>query len=570
MLNMYEITGQISMGKTIFDIPLRVVYYARVSSKKDAQMNSLDNQEQFFKDYIEKCPNWTLVDSYIDSGIRGESIEKRAEFLRMIKESKEDKFDFILTKEISRFARNTLDSLKYTRELFRNNVGVYFITDNICTVSGEGEMRLAIMSSIYQDEARKLSSRIKFGDKESMKKGVVFGNSRMYGYDKCNGKLVINEAEAEMVRKIYNWYANENLSTSKIEKRLYEEGYRSRTGGKIAHCTIGTIIKNPKYKGYYCGHKVVIDDYMSQKQRFLPEDEWIMWKDESGETVPQIVDETIWETAYQKYVARSKVVKDNVNNKGGYGRNLWGKRSLSNKIFCTHCGRPYWRDVVTTPGKKTAGKEYWKCSGKKVNGTKSCNSISLYNDDLELILKDIIKDIEPLSQEALTEFLSITEKTLGSSVDNEKKIVSLEKSIEKNNRKKDLLLDLYSEENITKEEYINQITKLNDESKKAQNSIEKYKNLKHELKTTKIRIQKLGEKLKDLKSKKDYNLKTIAPLIDRINVTPLNENNEIFITVVLYDGSSENVVYGTEGAMRSGHIFKKMIKKYEQDLANGQ
>lgn len=570
MLNMYEITGQISMGKTIFDIPLRVVYYARVSSKKDAQMNSLDNQEQFFKDYIEKCPNWTLVDSYIDSGIRGESIEKRAEFLRMIKESKEDKFDFILTKEISRFARNTLDSLKYTRELFRNNVGVYFITDNICTVSGEGEMRLAIMSSIYQDEARKLSSRIKFGDKESMKKGVVFGNSRMYGYDKCNGKLIINEAEAEMVRKIYNWYANENLSTSKIEKRLYEEGYRSRTGGKIAHCTIGTIIKNPKYKGYYCGHKVVIDDYMSQKQRFLPEDEWIMWKDESGETVPQIVDETIWETAYQKYVARSKVVKDNVNNKGGYGRNLWGKRSLSNKIFCTHCGRPYWRDVVTTPGKKTAGKEYWKCSGKKVNGTKSCNSISLYNDDLELILKDIIKDIEPLSQEALTEFLSITEKTLGSSVDNEKKIVSLEKSIEKNNRKKDLLLDLYSEENITKEEYINQITKLNDESKKAQNSIEKYKNLKHELKTTKIRIQKLGEKLKDLKSKKDYNLKTIAPLIDRINVTPLNENNEIFITVVLYDGSSENVVYGTEGAMRSGHIFKKMIKKYEQDLANGQ
>lgn len=552
MLNMYEVSGQISMGKTIFDIPLRVVYYGRVSSKRDAQMNSLDNQEQFFKDYIGKVPNWTLVDSYIDGGIRGESVEKRTEFLRMIRESKQDKFDFILTKEISRFARNTLDSLKYTRELFRSNVGVYFITDNICTVSGEGEMRLAILSSIYQDEARKLSSRIKFGDKESIKKGVVFGNSRIYGYDKSDGKLVINETEAEMVRKIFNWYVNEDLSTSKIEKKLYEDGYRSRTGGKIAHVTIGSILKNPKYKGYYCGHKVVIDDYMTQKQRFLPENEWIMWKDETGETVPQIIDESLWEAAYQKYIARSKVVKDNVNHNGGYGRNLWGKRPLSNKIFCTHCGRPYWRDVVAGVGKNTAGKEYWKCSGKKVNGTKSCNSINLYNDDIELMLKSVIKDIEPLNQEALTEFLDITEKALSSSADNEKKITSSQKLIEKNNRKKELLLELYSEENITKKEYLDQTTKLNNEIKDAQNIIEKYKDLENELKNTKIRIQKLGEKLKELKNKKDYSLQAIIPFIDRIDVSPLNENNEMSATIVLYDGTSKDITCNSKS---SGHII---------------
>ena len=167
--------------KTIYDLPLRVTFYARVSSESDEQLNSLGNQITYYEELIRKNSNWTYVDGYIDEGLSAATTKKRENFHRMIEDGKLGRFDFVITKEITRFARNTLDSIQYTRELLNAGVGVFFQNDNINTLDEDSELRLTIMSSIAQDELRKLSSRVKFGHQQAIKEGVVLGNNRIFG-----------------------------------------------------------------------------------------------------------------------------------------------------------------------------------------------------------------------------------------------------------------------------------------------------------------------------------------------------------------------------------------------------
>ena len=150
-------------GKTIYDMNLRVGYYARVSTDKDDQLNSLENQQKYFEEMIMENKNWTLTRGYIDEGISGTAVKNRDSFLKMIEDATIGKVDLILTKEISRFSRNTVDSIKYTEYLLKNGVIVYFLSDNLNTIQEDSEFRLTIMSSLAQDEVRKLSERVKFG-----------------------------------------------------------------------------------------------------------------------------------------------------------------------------------------------------------------------------------------------------------------------------------------------------------------------------------------------------------------------------------------------------------------------
>ena len=188
--------------KTIYELQLRVTFYARVSTDSNEQLNSLTNQISYYEEMIKKNTAWTYVPGYIDEGLSGISTKKRENFHRMIDDAKAGKFDLILTKEISRFARNTLDSIQYTRDLLNAGVAVFFQNDNIKTIDEDSELRLSIMSSIAQDELRKLSSRVKCGHQQAIKEGVVLGNNRIFGYVKDDGRLVIDESEAPMVRQL--------------------------------------------------------------------------------------------------------------------------------------------------------------------------------------------------------------------------------------------------------------------------------------------------------------------------------------------------------------------------------
>ena len=170
-MNIYAVRQQIKLeGKSFYDLPLRVTYYARVSTEMKQQLNSLDNQIAYYEDYIRSHPDWTFVPGYVDEGISGVTTKKREQFNEMVEDAAAGAFDLIITKEVSRFARNTLDSLQYTRQLLACGVAVFFQNDNINTLDEDGELRLTIMSSMAQDESRKISSRVKFGHQQAIKR----------------------------------------------------------------------------------------------------------------------------------------------------------------------------------------------------------------------------------------------------------------------------------------------------------------------------------------------------------------------------------------------------------------
>ena len=168
-MNIYEMRQDMRMRHTrVSDYPLRVVYYARVSTDKYDQLHSLDAQKNYFENLLERNPNWTFVRGYVDEGLTGTKIDKRDSFIEMMRDAKRGKFDLICTKEVSRFARNTLDSLSCTRELLTYGVAVYFENDNLNTIDEDCDFRLTTMASIAQEESRKTSERLKFGFRESI------------------------------------------------------------------------------------------------------------------------------------------------------------------------------------------------------------------------------------------------------------------------------------------------------------------------------------------------------------------------------------------------------------------
>jgi len=203
-MNKYEILNE---QRLFIDSKKRVAAYCRVSTDKDDQANSFASQQRYFKEYIERMDDWELYEIFADEGMTGTNTKKRKAFNRMISCAKHGDFDMIITKEISRFARNTLDSVYYTRELKKHGVGVFFLNDNINTLDADAELRLTIMSSIAQEESRKTSDRVKWGQKRQMEQGVVFGRS-MLGYDVKDGKMFINGDGAKIIRLIFEKFVN--------------------------------------------------------------------------------------------------------------------------------------------------------------------------------------------------------------------------------------------------------------------------------------------------------------------------------------------------------------------------
>ncbi len=385
-------------GRTIYDIPMRVTYYARVSSESDEQLNSLGNQISYYEDFIRRNTAWTFVQGYVDEGLSAATTRKRENFHRMIDDAKRDLFDLVITKEITRFARNTLDSIQYTRELLSAGVGVFFQNDNINTLDEDSELRLTIMSGIAQDELRKLSSRVKFGHQQAIKKSVVLCNSRIFGYLKDGGRLVIDESEAPMVRELFDLYATGRYSMKQLETLFWERGYRNHNGKKIAHTTMSGIISNPKYKGYYVGNKVKVIDLFTKKQKFLPPEEWVMFKDESGEIVPAIVTEDVWDAANAVLKKRSEDVK----SRQGICNHA---NLLTGKLYCTCCGAAYYRR--DSKGRDGSKNSKWVCSGKIKNGAASCDSFAIYEDEIKPLLLDVFRETAPLAENMVEEYIIV-------------------------------------------------------------------------------------------------------------------------------------------------------------------
>ena len=569
--------------RSIYDIPLRVTYYARVSSESDAQLNSLGNQIAYYENLIKKNLAWTLVEGYIDEGLSGISTKKRENFNRMIDDAATDKFDLVITKEISRFARNTLDSIQYTRQLLSYGVGVFFQNDNINTFDEDSELRLSIMSSIAQDELRKLSSRVKFGHQQAIKSSVVLGNSRIFGYTKADGRLVIDETEATMVRELFELYATGEYSMKQIEKIFWDKGYRNHNGNKIAHTTMSNMISNPKYKGYYVGNKVKVVDMFTKKQKFLPPEEWVMFKDETGEIVPAIVSEELWDKANVILMRRSEDVKarQGICNHA----NL-----LTGKLWCTQCGQPYYRrESKDKSGNKNSK---WLCSGKIKNGADSCKSFAIYEDEIKPIMFEVFQDTKADADAMVEEYVRMyTELTQNGKISD--KIAQQQKIVDFANRKKNKLLQLVAEDSITSADFKQMTANCNKEIQDAEAEIAELEQLASEGDEFKRKIDEMRKVLARAQDEASQGIVTkefIDKYISKIFVTPEDENT-MMLQIKIFTGettekylrkleshagnittdmtehgkSAENTMdSGTLDSM--GHTFKKMIEAYENGM----
>ena len=327
-MNLINIRNKLLSGIPISNLNLRVTYYGRVSTNQDIQLTSLSNQEDYFKQMIINNKNWTFIEGYIDEGITGTTTLKRNNFLRMINDAKQNKFDLIITKEISRFSRNTLDSIKYTRELLKYGVAVLFLNDNINTIYPDSELRLTIMSSMAQDEIRRLSERVKFGVSMSIKKGKLLGNNKLYGYNKKNNKLYINKKESLIIKEIFTLYGIHNKSTTYIKDYLNNQEIPTNYGNKWSTTTILRILRNPKYKGFYCANKSFTEDYMSKRVKYLSKKEWVMYK--SPKQIPIIIEESLWNKVNDKLTKNSKSITKNTS-------------TYTNKLICTKHNTPLYK-----------------------------------------------------------------------------------------------------------------------------------------------------------------------------------------------------------------------------------
>ena len=493
-------------GKTIFDLPLRVAYYARVSTEKEEQLHSLDNQITYFREYIKSNKNWQFIDGYIDEGITGTSSKKRENFMRMIEDGKNKKFDLIVTKEVSRFSRDTIDSLLYTRKLLEYNVCVYFTSDNIITASNDGELRLTIMSSMAQDEVRKLSERTKFGFKRSIEKGRVLGTDNIWGYKKDDGKLVIDEDESKVVKEIFEIYANdEKIGLKNLSLHLKENGMLNRNGNPIHQNTLKKIIQNPKYKGFYTGGLSTVVDYRSKKRNFNNPSEWKIYEDNIA--VPPIVSKELWEKANRKLLERSKSASMYQKHQIKY--------TLSGKIYCEKHNCGFVRKVKHY---KTKGDIVrWICQDYNNTGRKNCPTPFVLEKDIYSILLNVFKSYEKYKDEITHELISFYNEVLYKQENNFKEI-ELQNEIDSLLSKKEKLLDLALDGILSKEDL------------KAKNVI--IENQIEDLKVQLEEIQKQNVKQKNQKQYLNVLKESILKNID-VNESNLEDYIEKFLDKII-------------------------------------
>lgn len=332
---------------------LRVGAYCRVSTSQEDQRNSLHNQRRYFEEYICGQPDWELVEIYADEGLSGTSSRNRPAFCRMLAAAQAGEIDLILTKEVSRFARNTVDALAHTRHLQQQGVGVIFINDHIDTRQNDGEFRLTIMASVAQEESRKISERVKWGQKRSMEHGVVFGCNHIYGFALQDGMLTVKPDEAEVVRLVYHKFLCEDKGTYVIARELTQQGIKApRAKDKPWSSTmVLRLLRNEKYCGDLLQKKTFTPNYLDHKKQKNQGQEEQIYLQAHHEA---IISREIYEQVQQKLEQRAA---SRAQKQGGPER-YW----CSGKIFCAACGSTF----VHRKRQRKSGEtyHYWACAAR--------------------------------------------------------------------------------------------------------------------------------------------------------------------------------------------------------------
>ena len=450
-MNYDEILKSIMLGEKIYNLPLRVCYYARVSTDSDVQLNSLDNQLEYYENYIKSKPKWIFSGGYIEEGKTGVRVDVRPSFKKMIHDAKHKKFDLIITKEVSRFARDLEDSIHYIRELKDSGVGVFFENQNLNTFDSNSELILNIMFNLAQDESRKLSARVKFGHRQAIENGHVLGSSNITGYKKDNCKLVIVENEAKFIKTLFELYASGKYGFQKLSKKLSELGYLNKKGKLYDKDSLKRMIENPKYKGYYRAKTYEILDYRTKRRKKNSLDEQVLYKCKDG-SIPAIISEELWDQANKILKSRTKGYESNNYWSGGL------KYAFSSKIYCKEHNTNFQR----SHGSKNRNRPTWSCSMYLQHRLAACESPIIAETDLYNIISSIMNNIIPQKKSIIDNMLKLYEN-IDRSDDYYKELEQLNTNIKIIEEKKIMALDLVFNGDISKDSLKMQFEKYDQE-----------------------------------------------------------------------------------------------------------
>ena len=479
---------------------LRVAAYCRVSTDREDQANSLSSQKRYFAEYIYQHEDCILADIYPDVGISCTTTRHREQFNRMIRDAEAGKIDLILTKEVSRFARNTVDTLEYIRRLKRLGVGVIFTNDNIDTRDNDGELRLTIMASIAQEESRKTSERVKWGQKRRMEAGVVFGSNCIYGFDLTNGQLTVKEDEAQIIRHIYHKFLNEGKGTHVIARELYEEGVpppKSATG-KWSCVMIRRILRNEKYVGDVLQKKFVTVDYLTHKKvENRGQEEQILLQNHHE----AILDRPTWEAVQAELARRAEKRSD----KSKYSRRYW----CSGKIRCGACGSRFVPKITHRRNGDTY--KIWECHSRAHYGNRKQNSqgdyvgcsMRILNDKtlttcVQFVLQQLDLDYDTLAQELASDIQNVLTNTPQGK--DRGRLQTRQADLE---RRKERVMDSYFGGDISKEEMLQMKAKYDEELEKINVQLLQYADMERIQAEQTRELQELAQTIREYVSRSE-------------------------------------------------------------------
>ena len=435
---------------------MNIAAYCRVSTDKSDQLNSLEAQKEFFSEYTKRTGD-TLVRLYADEGISGTKIKNRKEFLRMMSDAEHGLFDMVVVKDISRFARNTVDLLQNVRKLKSLGIETQFLTANM-TSMGNSEFVLTIFGALAQEESANTSKRVKFGKKMNAEKGRV--PNIVYGYDKIIGdyfNLAINKEESKVVKQIYKWYTEEGYGAAKIANMLNEKGYKTKRNCKWSQNATCRILTNEIYTGKIINGKQEVSDFLTGQRRDKDETEWMVV--ERPEL--RIIEDETFEKAQE--ILRGRHDAFNLSHERQSNKHLF-----STLIKCKECGWSFRRTVRTY--KNTYVR--WVCSGRNGRGVDSCPNKTVVDEEelievLQEYFTNVLKQKKKVIAHVVNEFQRVY-KAKDENVEYEKELNAELAKLQKTRQK---YMDMYTDDLISREELNEKIGGSRQEMERIENEL---------------------------------------------------------------------------------------------------
>lgn len=522
---------------------MNIAAYCRVSTDKEDQLNSLETQKEFFLEYTKRTGD-NLIKLYADEGISGTKIKNRKEFQRMLADAEKGLFDMVVVKDISRFARNTVDLLQSVRKLKSLGIETQFLTANM-TSMGNSEFVLTIFGALAQEESANTSKRIKFGKKMNAEKGRV--PNIVFGYDKTIGdyfNLSINENEAMAIRQIFQWYTEEGYGGSKIANMLNERGIKTKRGNNWSQNSVCRILTNEIYTGKIINGKEEIADFLTGQRKETDESEWLV----TLRPELRIIEDEVFDKAQDILKGRHdsfKITHERQSN----------KYLFSTLIKCKECGWSFRRTVRQY--KNTYVR--WVCSGHNGKGADSCpNAVTVDEEELIQALQDYFQEILSKKKKVINYVIKEFQRVYKAKDENIEYEKQLNTELNRLRKSREKYMDMYTDDLISREE-------LNEKIGGMRKEIER---LENELKMVSYHLTK-GEQLeailnstfKQLEDITDVHEMTNAQLKRLIRKIEVDKegNVDIYLRLIGDLGLDEAVlIEGTENSQENNDLASKL------------